>query len=55
MPYLKEPDSWRITPRWLKLSRIVCFFGKHFFFYSSVTNMPIICVVCKKKTRHYAR
>jgi hypothetical protein len=51
--YLKEPESWRLNPRWRFSSRLLCSFGKHFHFYSSVTNMPIICVICKKKTAHY--
>lgn len=49
MPHLKS--SWRLN--WKKLSKFLCRVGIHFWVYSSVTQKPLKCLECHKKTRYY--
>jgi hypothetical protein len=53
MPYLKNPDSWRVRKRLGWLSRLLCLFGRHRYFYSSVSNKPLKCAICGHRTKHY--
>lgn len=51
MPYLKP--SWRSERNLQWLSRILCVVRLHYWFRSSVTHKPLVCVSCKKKTAHF--
>ena len=51
MPYLQK--SWRRIGALKWLSRLLCLFGRHYWFYSTQGRHPIICVTCAKKTEHY--
>jgi hypothetical protein len=51
MPYIKQ--SWRLKQGLRWVSRPICFFGKHHWFYSTVLKKPIQCAVCGKKTEHW--